>query len=48
MISLMLDPRLKILHLVFSFIGHEQGKEYDKKIFISYVSEMLLSFAYIG
>jgi hypothetical protein len=48
----MLDPRFKTLHLVSSLIGHEQGKaileEYDKKIFISYVSKMLLSFASIG
>jgi hypothetical protein len=33
--SLMLDPRLKTLHLVSSLIGHEQGKaiveKYDKK-----------------
>jgi len=35
MFSSMLDPKLKSLHLVSSFIGHEQGisimKEYDKK-----------------
>jgi len=35
MLSLMLDPRFKILHLVSSLIGHEQEKaiaeEYDKK-----------------
>jgi hypothetical protein len=35
MLSLMLDPRFKTLHLVSSLIGHEQGKaiieEYDKK-----------------
>ncbi len=35
MLSLMLDPRFKIIHLVSSFIGLEQGKaiveEYDKK-----------------
>jgi hypothetical protein len=34
MLSLMLDPRFKTLHLVSSFIGLEQGKviveEYDK------------------
>ncbi len=26
MVSLMLDPRFKTLHLVSSLIGHEQGK----------------------
>jgi hypothetical protein len=35
MLSLMLDPRFKTLHLVSSFIGREQGKaimeKYDKK-----------------
>jgi hypothetical protein len=33
MLALMLDPRLKSLHLVFSFIGHDQGvaivEQYD-------------------
>jgi len=36
MFSLMLDPRFKTLHLVFSLIDHEQGKaiveKYDKKL----------------
>jgi hypothetical protein len=35
MFSFMLESRFKTLHLVFSFIGYEQGKviieEYDKK-----------------
>jgi hypothetical protein len=35
MLSLMLDPRFKIFHLVSSLIGREQEKaiveEYDKK-----------------
>jgi hypothetical protein len=35
MLSLLLDPRFKILCFVFSLIGHEQGKamveKYDKK-----------------
>jgi hypothetical protein len=35
MISLMLDPRFKSLHIVSSFVGREQGvtlvKEYHKK-----------------
>jgi hypothetical protein len=35
MFSLMLHPRFKIFHLVFSFIGREQGvtivEEYDSK-----------------
>jgi hypothetical protein len=39
MLSLMLDPRFKTLHLVSSIIGHEQGKaiveEYDKKSLFS-------------
>jgi hypothetical protein len=34
MLSLMLDPRYKGFHIVFSFIGHGQGleivKEYDQ------------------
>ncbi len=36
MLSLMLDPRFKILHLVFSFVGQEEGvsivDEYYKRI----------------
>jgi hypothetical protein len=35
MISLMLDPRHKNLHIIFSFVGREQGvalvEEYDRK-----------------
>jgi hypothetical protein len=35
MISLMLDPRFKSLHIVSSFVGREQGvslvEEHDKK-----------------
>jgi len=35
MISLMLDPRYKSLHITFSFVGREQGvalvEEYDRK-----------------
>jgi hypothetical protein len=35
MISLMLDPRFKNLHIVSSFVGREQGvalvEEYDRK-----------------
>jgi hypothetical protein len=35
MLSLMLDPRFKSLHLIFSFIGREEGisivDEYDKR-----------------
>jgi hypothetical protein len=35
MFTLMLDPRFKTFCLVYSFIGHEQGKaiveKYDKK-----------------
>ncbi len=35
MFSLILDPRFKTLHVVFSLIGYEQGKaiveEYDRK-----------------
>jgi len=48
----MLDPRFKTFYLVSSFISLEQGKaiveEYDKKNYISYAYEMLLSFASIG
>jgi hypothetical protein len=45
MIYLMLDLRFKSLHIVFSFVGKEQGvaflEEYDRKsIFISYVDQM--------
>jgi hypothetical protein len=35
MISLMLDPKFKSLHIIFSFVGREQGvtliEEYDRK-----------------
>jgi hypothetical protein len=48
MFSLMLDPKFKTFHLVYSFSDHEQGKaiveEYDK-IFVSSTFKMLLSFA---
>jgi len=36
MLSLMLDPRFKNIHLIFSFVGWEEGvsiaDEYDKRI----------------
>jgi hypothetical protein len=52
MLSLMSDLRFKTFRLVSSFISCDQGKvfveEHDKKIFISYVFKMLLSFASIG
>jgi hypothetical protein len=48
----MLDPRFKILCLVSSFIGREQGKaiveEYEKKNKNPMLLKMLLSFASIG
>jgi hypothetical protein len=44
MIFLMLDPRFKSLHIIFSFVGREQGvarvEKYDKINFVSYVGEM--------
>jgi hypothetical protein len=52
MFSFMLEPRLprfKTLWLVTSLVGSKQGKaiveEYDKKIFVSYVFQVSLSFA---
>jgi hypothetical protein len=51
MLSLMLNLRFKTLRLVSSLISCEQGKviveKHDKKFFISYVFEVLLSFASI-
>jgi hypothetical protein len=48
MLSLMLDPRFKILHQISSFIVYEVGvtivEDYDIK-FISYVFKILSSFA---
>ncbi len=51
MLALVLDPRFKSLKLTSSFIGHEYVvvivEEYDKKIHVSYVFEVLSSFAFI-
>jgi hypothetical protein len=51
MLFLMSDLRFKTFRLVSSLISCDQGKvfveEHDKKIFISYVFKMLLSFACI-
>jgi hypothetical protein len=45
----MLDTRFKSLHLVSSFVSHEQDisiiKKYDKKILSSYAFEVLSSVA---
>ncbi len=39
MISLMLDPKFKSIHIISSFVGREQGvafvEEYDKKNLVS-------------
>jgi hypothetical protein len=42
MISLMLNPRLKNLHIISSFVGYEQGvnlvEEYDRKFLYLHLS----------
>jgi len=47
MLSLMLDPRLKSFHLMFSLIGCEQGfaivEEYDqKKNFLCFLNVIII------
>jgi hypothetical protein len=48
----MLNPRFKSLHLIFSFIGYEEGliivKEYDKKSLYTMLLKVLSSFTFNG